>query len=539
MMRPPELKPLLHTWSLGCEEQYYFIFPLLMLLCRRLRKAWLFCILCTVAGASLFYSHWGTMHKPEAAYFLLPYRFWELLIGALLAIYIAFRPGGKDAEKSSSRANELMGLAGLSLIFFSIFFFDEETAFPGFNALVPTLGAMLIIAFANRHTKVGRLLGSRVLVGIGLVSYSTYLWHQPLFAFARHRNAGTPEMFIMALLSLTAILLGYLSWRYVERPFRTRDVIGSKALWISCFAGTAFFLMVGLAGKPKDGLLSRLGQPENVISREFHLVTDERRALMREDECWFHARGSQPIDQFIKQWDCRTDPKLPSLVSLPMIVAGDSHSADKVIALKLNGFIPLQIGGAGCSINPRLMKHSCPQIFQHLQAEIKGDIYYEYIVLANRLDRSELSIESIKEAIDYWEGFGRKIIFFTGMPRFPGLQYRAAKNLPINADFELSDFSERKELMEYLESRGVHVVNTRKIFCSITSDCDYRDVNGALLLMDVDHLSPHGAARFGEQLIKTDRLFQMISERCLSEVLARHPLTSLGRTQHGILLMQV
>lgn len=180
-----ELKPLLHTWSLAVEEQFYLLFPLALMLLWKLPRTGLFVLLALVSVISLGIAEWGAHNQPAAAWFLLPTRAWELGIGALAAIHLRNKPLDPQA---SGGFNQLMSLAGISLIAWAIFFFDDNTPFPGVWGLLPVVGTALVILFATPATLGGRLLGTRALVGTGLISYSAYLWHQPLLAFARQRN---------------------------------------------------------------------------------------------------------------------------------------------------------------------------------------------------------------------------------------------------------------------------------------------------------------------------------------------------------------
>ncbi|HEU4707771.1 MAG TPA: acyltransferase family protein, partial [Methylophilaceae bacterium] len=123
----------------------------------------------------------------------------------------------------------------------------------GLYALVPTVGALLIITFANQNTLAGKLLGNRLLVGIGLISYSAYLWHQPLFAFARHGSRYEPGAAMMALLAIVSIGLAYLSWRFIERPFRRKDVVSRQRIFTLAAMGSAAFIAFGLAGMSSHG----------------------------------------------------------------------------------------------------------------------------------------------------------------------------------------------------------------------------------------------------------------------------------------------
>jgi peptidoglycan/LPS O-acetylase OafA/YrhL len=246
-----ELKPLLHTWSLAVEEQYYVFFPLLLMAAMRLGRRWTLALLMLAALLSLAVAQWGVKHNPNAAFYLLPTRGWELMIGAV----IAFLPA-QSAERPGLH-KQLLSLAGLALITGAIFLLDKQTPFPGVYALLPTIGAGLIIYFATAETITGKLLGSKALVGIGLISYSAYLWHQPLFAFARLRTFDTAGPTLMATMALLSLLLAWLTWRYVERPFRDRRRISGARIFAFSVAGSLAFVAIGLAGHLTQGFPGR------------------------------------------------------------------------------------------------------------------------------------------------------------------------------------------------------------------------------------------------------------------------------------------
>ncbi len=153
----------------------------------------------------------------------------------------------------------------MALILVAISVFDEATPFPSLYALVPTVGAALLILFADPKTVVGRVLASRPLVGIGLISYSAYLWHQPIFAFARYRSAEEPGDVTMLLLSASAFLLAWTTWRFVELPFRRKDLISRKTL-IAAAVGTGTVLLsfcfIGYAGNGFNDIRLSPGQKE-------------------------------------------------------------------------------------------------------------------------------------------------------------------------------------------------------------------------------------------------------------------------------------
>ncbi|PTM98853.1 acyltransferase family protein [Mycoplana dimorpha] len=250
-----ETSPLLHTWSLGVEEQFYLLFPLLLLFLWRRRRSWMAVAVAVLAVASLALSQWASSHAPAMNFYLLPTRTWELLAGAL----VAFRQfHGRAAPRA---ADDVLAAAGLSLIVFSIFYFDEGTPFPSVYALVPIIGTVLVLHYARSGGWTARLLSLPLLVGLGQISYSAYLWHQPVFAFLRLSSPALPSSgAIFGACGLT-LVLAYLSWRLVEQPFRknrVRLVVSPRRLSGAVAAGILAFSAFAMAGVYTDGLPWRL-----------------------------------------------------------------------------------------------------------------------------------------------------------------------------------------------------------------------------------------------------------------------------------------
>lgn len=250
-----EFKPLLHTWSLGVEEQFYILFPLLLMLCRRWRPAALMALFALLALCSLVAAEWGSRAWPNAAFYLLPTRAWELLMGSMAAALPLLRP----QPVLSAGLRQGLSLAGLAMIVVSVLTFDESVPSPSLLILLPTLGAVLIIVCATPGTWVQRLLASKVPVTIGLISYSAYLWHQPLFAFARILEAEAPTPSLMLALSVLSLLLAYLSWRFIEAPFRTKGRVSRPVVFGGAVVGSLFFMAVG------GYVHFRQGMPERVF----------------------------------------------------------------------------------------------------------------------------------------------------------------------------------------------------------------------------------------------------------------------------------
>ncbi len=246
---PAHLKPLLHTWSLAVEEQFYIVFPLLLLALTRWARGHLIRILFTVTVLSFAASLWAVVAKPSAAFYLLPTRFWELMAGALLAL------GAVPAIFDRRWANAFAA-TGLVLIGCAVIFFSSATAFPGAAALLPVLGAALVIhaGTTTQNTIAARLLSVRPMVFVGLVSYSLYLWHWPVLAFSRMARGEMLSPASTALLVAVSFVLAVLSWRFVEMPFRERRVVAARVpLFRAASAVMAAMLAIGVFANATNG----------------------------------------------------------------------------------------------------------------------------------------------------------------------------------------------------------------------------------------------------------------------------------------------
>lgn len=306
------MMPLLHTWSLGVEEQFYIVWPLLLLACYRTGSRLAIRVLVVVLGvASLAYSEWATMATMTKQAFYLPQsRAWELMIGAMLALGIVPRI-------ESRWLREGLALLGVGMIAFAVTRFSPTTPFPGLWATIPCLGAMLVIHTGEqRDTAIYKILSLWPCVFIGLISYSLYLWHWPIFAFAENyigRPLTPGEAIIFIVVS---IAIATASWRYVERPFRYGEggaTFSQRAYFVGGLSALALVACVGGAIYLGDGLQGRLG-PETL---RFYLASHDHNALRA--DCLEGSRHPPPTAS-----RC-TRPALKAGDTPGIVVWGDSH----------------------------------------------------------------------------------------------------------------------------------------------------------------------------------------------------------------------
>ncbi len=249
-----ELKPLLHTWSLAVEEQYYIIFPIAILLLWRLGRRHVIWSIAIVAVLSLALSEYASWLRPAANFYLLPTRGWELMAGSLCSFAIVRRNSWPD---------NILSLAGFAAIAVSVFAYDKSIPFPSLYALLPVLGTCAILLFAQQGTLVGALLSFKPLVGLGLVSYSAYLWHQPVFAFAHLRSLIPLTLQMKLSLAIASIALAYLSWRFVEVPARKRrawPLPSRRAAFAAFGILVCAFMTAGMVGHLARGFPWRMSQ---------------------------------------------------------------------------------------------------------------------------------------------------------------------------------------------------------------------------------------------------------------------------------------
>jgi len=329
--RVSETKPLLHLWSLGIEEQFYIVWPLLLVI---FRKRLSLTLIIFIAIASFAMNVKG-VHRHAAAVFYLPWnRAWELMLGAMLACVSQSRlAAGRGfswarAAAFMPEASHLRSLVGAALIVAALLLLRKTSAFPGWWALLPTLGAVLIIS-AGRHALVNRILARRYLVWIGLISYPLYLWHWPLLSYLRILKGETPGPIWRAGAIMAALMLAVITYKLVEIPvrFSPRGRLATGTL-------LALMILIGGAGYlvfRDEGVPARAAASTSLIQLQLQRakVINDYAHTMGERSC-FELPAERSQEWFGRQ-GCLT-LKYPGR---PVIfLMGDSHSASLALGLR-------------------------------------------------------------------------------------------------------------------------------------------------------------------------------------------------------------
>ena len=379
-----DLQPLLHTWSLGVEEQFYIFFPLFVIFSYKFFKKKITILISIILLISFILSQIGGKFKIQnlsssppylflpfkyfwqagSANFYLPFgRIWEILAGSLVAIYL-FK--NKIQEKS---INSYLSLFGFMLIIFSIVFFDKNLQYPSIFTMLPVVGTLLIIIFATRLTILNKFLSLKPLVLTGLVSYSLYLWHQPIFAFNRIYFDTNLSILHSLLLIIISLILSVISWKFIELPFRNKNFINNKKIVLCLLLSSTTILFLSFLIyfekiKSKQPLL-----PQSIINS---FKAENKKDCFDID--YAHVKDK-------KKWYCEIGDLSQS--ELSFAIMGDSHA----LALKPafyssaldNNKKGIFVGFSGCpallgvySIRPERNVRNCKELNKKLFNYIKN-----------------------------------------------------------------------------------------------------------------------------------------------------------------------
>lgn len=484
-------KPLLHTWSLGIEEQFYLLLPLLLGGLSRRSSVQRTSVVLVLTVASLLTM---SLVSQPAAFYLLPARAWELLCGSLLVL---LRLDERVRRLRLRRPGLLTGhfdLLGVFAIVLPSLFLDKNSAWPSALTLLPVMGTVLVLAAATPDSRAGKLLSVRPLVVIGLCSYSVYLWHYPIFSLVRYRNGGF-GWDTKLLLSAASIIVGWASWRCVESPFRGHGRFRQRHIFLGSLIGCGAFLGVG----------------------------------------GVHAAVSERLGR-------SADPEI-STQDAPIMMIGDSHAQHLVPGLlPYVGDLLTVSWSPGCvpfwgvdRFDYRFERGACAEFSTNaLRSAIESD-RVKVVVLASmgpvyvtgetfrgfdqdRVTEDGLVLVENPELTDRWKVFetglrdtlrrlsisGKKTVVVVDVPELGIPPQNCEPDEPTTCENPRSEINRRtnryRELVHAVSSEfsGVTVFDSTELFCSDQVCIGATD--GRALYADVDHLSEYGSQYVGDVL---------------------------------------
>ena len=489
-----ELVPLLHTWSLAVEEQFYILFPLFMTIFYSRRPRLALRILVAVGLASLAAAQWASHNDPSAAFYLLPTRIWEILFGAMAALYQY-----NHSDRLSKFVHNLLSTSGLAMICIAIFFYDKAIPFPSIYALLPTGGAVLVILYAIPGTICHRLLSLQPLVGVGLISYSLYLWHQPLFAFARLEYVeGISTNFKIFLVPLTFIL-AYITWRFVEQPFRTRATFDLSRTHLFVGTGAVAAMIAGSSALSdnKEYFLSRLSPIQARLAAYVgYNDTEEFSSGYRTPHCFISSVYNSFSYYEPERCLASSSPKTN------VLLIGDSHAAHlwKAFNDEFSDLNIMQANSSGCRpLTPFEGAERCTDLMRYVWDDFLPTANVDAIILSGRWREEDLprlagTIRSLRQFSDVVIVMGPTVEYRGALPLLLSKQDEISPAMPMlhfvdPYRFELSD-----AMRPIVETAGATYVPVAESVCPADA-CTVLTDAGEPMAWDYGHFTLGGARR--------------------------------------------
>jgi len=387
------LKPFLHTWSLAVEEQFYILFPIGLLIIFKYFKNYLIHILILGFIISLVLADWTSKNYPSTSFYFLHTRIWELLAGSILS-YIEIKKGHRSNHQI---LNFILPSIGLFLIIFTIIFFKFHFPHPSLYSLPAILGTCFIIWFSNPNEIITKLLSTKLFVGIGLISYSLYLWHYPIFAFVRIvEGVSLPNKIFWIILS---IILSTVSYFLIERPFRKKDSFKKIFSIIIIFIFVIFFVCINI-----------------ILNKGF-----EKRFYFDQSYYLSKNRYQEERDKFINSYDFEDFDKGKKNI----LIIGNSYAEDLFLVLSQTNLQKdnyFYLGYPKKNIPNNLTRFITPKRLYFFLTKEKPEIPLENDSFANQYKNADLIIIkqklTSKKEVDVIEnlikliGTDKKIVIF-------------------------------------------------------------------------------------------------------------------------------
>jgi peptidoglycan/LPS O-acetylase OafA/YrhL len=492
---PSADQPLLHTWSLAVEEQFYILFPLFLLGVRRFFPGRFRSAVVVLACASFALSAVGAYRFAAATFYLPATRAWELLLGTILSLNLF-------PSMPSRVWRELASSAGLLMILFAGLKYDNYTHFPGAAALTPCLGAALIIA-AGQHggSLVGRVLSSRPLVFIGLISYSLYLWHWPIIVFQKVsmiQTPGAPPRNVKLVLLVLSLAAATLSWKYIETPFRKGRLYLSGASTFKFAAATSLALIVSALC-----LLGFRGFPSRYSPEEVRIAS-----YADENTSGFYRIGTCYINNglpFDEQNCLRQDSSKKNY-----LLFGDSHAAHLWYGLEtvFKDVNFLEAASSGCepTLEHKVFDTSrCAAIMDYVLRDYLLKHHVDEVLLAARWEQIDLG--QLAGTIAYLKQKGVRVVLFgpimqydSSLPRLLAVSIKTG-DAGLPARHALTQYAPLDKEMATLASTRwkVPYVSFFQLLCP-DGTCMYYAEKDVPLQLDYGHLTREGSVLVAERL---------------------------------------
>lgn len=488
-----EINPLLHTWSLSVEEQFYVLFPLLVFAIRKFSDRARIRMLAAMALASFIASSVMLPIDAAGVFYLVHYRAWELLLGALLAL-------GAVPRIRAAWLAQLLGLLGLGMIAISIVFYSSLTPFPGYSALLPCLGAALIIHAGTGHTPwVSRLLSLGPVRFVGLVSYSFYLWHWPIIVFYRYHFMQEPHGLLeRGMLIGITFLVAVLSWHFIEKPFRAKRTTPNVPRTLrNAGSAMAAFSLFGLMLGPAN---AQLWQYPSRVTDTMAYVDYEVTDMMRTGQCFMSTRAGD-FQRFDKSACLALEVNKPNT-----LIFGDSHAAHLWYGLKntFPGVNFLQATSSGCKpLLSRRADATCEALVDYIAEDFVPRAHPDTIILsANWLasDAPELrkTVEHLRQHTARIIVFGPIVAYDQPLPRILARSlYNEEPDLVDRHRIPGRDEADR-QIAQTLRADGVAYVSLFRLLCP--QHCITSINRGIPLQYDYGHLTREGSLYVARQL---------------------------------------
>ncbi|MCS3765308.1 acyltransferase family protein [Bradyrhizobium centrosematis] len=521
---PSELTPLLHTWSLSLEEQFYFLFPLLAMASWKYARNALAPFLLIAMAASFLLALYFNQSDPSAAFYFFHTRAWELLAGCIVA-----QLADRKTPAWMSRVNVALPALGLCLIAVSVCLPGAREGSVGLNAALAVCGAVLIIWFGRGSDPASRLLGTRPIVALGLISYSLYLWHQPVLAFTRAYLVTAPDNMIVLGEIVACVLLSYLSWRFVELPYRRRNIVSRGLLATSLLASFAALLVAVGYSELTGGIPQRFPTDQLTL---LALKPERATAIIDGRSC-----RRQAIEDACIIGNVQTEPTFA--------VLGDSHAealtgplGDMLKQMKLAAYVytypgcPFILGvetvdkRAPCTEFESHVEMALRE--RHIKSVIINDRSNAYI-LGSGFDNGEGGVElsplvgvqpigfsgtgtervdrsaiALRESLLRLLQMGITIYYVLPVPEVGWhvpktlVKLVAQNRLPLTTS--LSKYHERNRMIlnivrELRDQKGFVPIFPERVFCSGMTQRCYTHEGTSIFYTDTDHLSREGAEK--------------------------------------------